>query len=181
MINEDLYLTKIEIYCQNRNFNNGSFQVIFRIFNYTIFISNVNIYPLLIVLHTYKSTKSALDLTLRKRREDLPAIHQETGIAKRLTRNEQKQYSHAVLICKYGNSRNDICKNGWAPCPFILLVFNLAISFLRMKASTLSLLTRRFLPPDIAKIRFLPEHDALLYENLYWFIYFFTKIRIIIL
>ncbi|CCX69631.1 unknown [Prevotella sp. CAG:255] len=25
----------------------------------------------LIVLHTYKSTKSALDLTLRKRREDL--------------------------------------------------------------------------------------------------------------
>lgn len=66
----------------------------------------------LIVLHTYKSTKSALDLTLRKRREDLLAIHQETGIAKRLTRNEQKQFSHAVLICKYGNSRNDIYKNG---------------------------------------------------------------------
>lgn len=66
----------------------------------------------LIVLHTYKSTKSALDLTLRKRREDLLAVHQETGIAKRLTRNEQKQYSHAVLICKYDNSRNDIYKNG---------------------------------------------------------------------
>lgn len=63
-------------------------------------------------VHTYKYTKSALDLTLRKRREDLLAIHQETGIAKRLTRNEQKQYSHAVLICKYGNSRNDIYKNG---------------------------------------------------------------------
>lgn len=63
-------------------------------------------------VHTYKSTKSALDLTLRKRREDLLAVHQETGIAKRLTRNEQKQYSHAVLICKYDNSRNDIYKNG---------------------------------------------------------------------
>ena len=139
------------------------------------------IFPPHSFVHTYKSTKSALDLTLRKRREDLLAIHQETGIAKRLTRNEQKQYSHAVLICKYDNSRNDIYKNGWASCPFILLVLNLAISFLRMKASTLSLLIRRFLPPDIAKIRFLPEHDALLYENLYCFIYFFTKIRIIIL
>lgn len=70
------------------------------------------IFPPHSFVHTYKSTKSALDLTLRKRREDLLAIHQETGIAKRLTRNEQKQYSHAVLICKYGNSRNDIYTNG---------------------------------------------------------------------
>ena len=54
-------------------------------------------------------------------------------IAKRLTRNEHKQHSHAVLVYRYSKGCMLHIQNRWASCSFIPLVLKLAISFLQDK------------------------------------------------
>ena len=64
----------------------------------------------------------------------MSAIHRKTGIAKRLTRNEYEQYSHAVLLCEYSMGCTLTYTKQRSVMSFHPSGLKLAISFFRTKA-----------------------------------------------
>ena len=110
----------------------------------------------------------------------MSAIHRKTGIAKRLTRNEYEQYSHAVLLCGYSMGCTLTYTKQRSVMSFHPSGLKLAISFFRTKAKNAFYMSRpNILLLDTTKICFLPEHDALFKEFFYLYVQFGTKIQFI--